>query len=334
MKRIVWVAVCAMLSVPAYAQTPRPFTLWSVYLSAGANAAVAENWAEAEMFFSAAMHEAEQSKPGEPFRSIASYSLATTYYKQGRTEAASNILRTPNRTIDPHVLGAELERTQGTLGTLGYLFYSQAEKDSKELNSKELTGEALTSKQAEILAQYEFARQYYEWAVLLEKQVRTPHSPELEDSLTFLGLSCYNAREYKEAIATFKELQAIEGSIKRRNDALSHDSIKYSLSAKSTAESFKQSLDAGSIAVLISGSYFELATEVKNDKPQEAIEELEQAETSLRDSTSDPEMGYKVRMALANEYMTHAEVLRSLKHDAQADRLEAKAKSLILEKGK
>lgn len=75
------VAFASAFSVAAQSQASA--NLWRVYLAAGANASEAENWPEAEVLYISAMQNAEHLKASEPYHSIASYCLASTYWKEG-----------------------------------------------------------------------------------------------------------------------------------------------------------------------------------------------------------------------------------------------------------
>lgn len=326
MKRFFLLCVIALATTNTVAQAPGPYTLWHIYLSAGATAVKEKNWPEAEALFSAAVNQAEQAQSKEPFLVIAKYSLATAYWEEGQKDAAKQVFTSLKPTSNWAGIGAELHQSSSILSALGSEFYEEAESDRKDANDKKLKDQALKDKEDDAEWKYLFARKYYGWAFVIEKSFLSPHSPELKDIAAVLSLAQYKAGEYADAIESFKELQAIVETSTRRSDALSHGSLKYSLAPGGPANKSKDSLSVAAISKWIGLGYEGLAGDASDKKPAEAAQDYAQAELSLQKYVHDTDQGSDVRSILARVYEEHAQLLRKLNQNPQAEILERKAK--------
>ena len=327
-------AVVAMLvaiasACSSQAQEPGPSTLWSVYFSAAAAAAKADNWPEAEALFAAAVEQAQQHQPAEPYLTFAKYSLAIAYYQQGRYADANRTAAPLKLAVDPATVHADLQESVDALTTLGNLFYNQAEKESDDPKRKELQGDARTKADDDISEKNFFARRYYQWAFVIDQQLLPADSPDLAGPAEWVGLMNYKVGDYSAAVASLTQLMRIQEMTAQREKALSSGSMAYSLASRQdTGQAKNPQAPAAAVGIYIGLSYEAVADGLSKDKPAEAAQALAQGEPYLEKYVDDAPFGKSARTVLLRLYETHAGLLIRLKDPAAAATLEKKAKLL------
>jgi hypothetical protein len=320
--------VAFALALGVAAQSPASASLWRVYLAAGAHASEVQNWPEAEVLYISAMQNAEHLKTSEPYYSIARYCLASTYWKQGRKDDVIQTLKTVKLTLDSSQVHSDLYQSAAVLSSLGNLFYNIAESEIKDAKDKKLEGEPLQKANSDAIQDYHFSRRFYQWTFIIDKQFMPPLGPELEDIAAGLALSTYDAEEYADALPIFQELFQIIQAGSQRDTALAKGSMAYSLASKGPTGAAPQILSPAAVALFIGLSGESVGNGLSQEKPEDAVRQYAEVEPYLARYLNDPTYGHNLRIILKRLYGEHANVLRRLHQQAQADKLESLQKSI------
>jgi hypothetical protein len=318
----------------SHAQEPNPHALWSVYFLAGAEATKKDNWPEAEALFAAAAEQAQLHRPAEPYLTFAKYSLAVSYYQQGRFTDANRTAAPLTLALDRGTVHPDLQESVDALTALGNLFYNQAQNESNDPKRKDLTGDARTKLDDDINEKNFFARQYYQWAFVIDQELLPPDSPELADPALWVGLMDFTLGDYAGAIDSLTQLKRIQEMAAQRERMLSSGSVAYSLGAKrETGPTTNPQASAQDLDIVIGVSYEVVAGQLEKDKPAEAARDFALAEPYLEKHVDNTDFGKRAGVKLLEIYQEHAQVLQALKDPAAVAALEKKEKSLRAKQG-
>ena len=318
---ILALGLCAGISY-AHGQSVVGHSLWRVYFLAGESAAKEKNWPEAESLYSAAIKQAEADTPSEPFLKMSRYSLGTAYFEEGRQDDAAKIFNAMDPILDPALATPETRDLADVFESLGNSFYSEGEDETQAASDKKLKDDDLNKANASAHWKYLFARRYFQWALVIDSHFFDPHSPELQTIVGNLALADYRIGVYDDAIENFLQLRQIIDTSMQRDNALSRGSLAYSLASKTTTAEAKNSLSIAAIDFYTGLSYEGEGDEVVREKPAEAAQKYGQAEIHLTEGAKDNGWRKVILIVLARIYKEHAEVLRNLKQDAEAERLD------------
>jgi hypothetical protein len=328
LKRIFVIGLFAAVSACRGQAQSDAGTLWRTFFAAGASATEAGNWPEAESFYTAAVRQAEDADPKEPYFTIAQLSLVATYWEENRHDDAIRLNKTLRLDLDPSQISPQLRQTANTLLSLADHFYSAADEEKKQADEDKLQGDARHKADDDVEVKYRIARRYYQWAYEIDKHFMPANSPDLENEAAYYGLACFYAGEYEDAKQAFTELLAIVKESTRRQTQLSQGSLVYSLATGNNPGSVKDDLSIAAISLLLGRIYEGIADGKVKDKPAEAAQDYAHAEGYLTAFVADSQYGNSARIVLARLYREHADLLRKSGRTAQAVSLESKAKNL------
>jgi len=312
----VFTSTSVFVATPLAAQTAGPYTVWQTYMSSGVNAASRKKWQEAEAYFAAAVEEAKECKPPERLTMISKYAFATAQYEEGNVDLARTTLSGLDKNVEAADVQPEYQGLVPMLTMIGETFYYEAKADTDAAIQKKLQGNDLQKVQDDALLKNQFARRYFEWAMLISRRFLAPASPELQTLAADYGLASYAAANYDTAILAFSQLSSIVLNGALRNEQLSRGSAEYSLAAKSDSTQTTKAFDfnPAAISVFIGRSYYERAAQLNADKKSEdAMQTLEKAVHALTPYLTDADYGKSVRTMLSYVYDDEAELLKEKK---------------------